>query len=61
MNIREMVELLDCKRVDIAKDAGISLYQLNNSISQNKQVEELKDGRFVMVRSDATYFSYPNK
>lgn len=56
MNIRKMVEILGGKRVDIAKNAGISLCQLNNSISTGKQVEELKDGRYVTVRKDATYF-----
>ena len=56
MNIRKMIELLGGHRVTIAKNAGISLQQLNNMVSRGAEVQELKDGRFIVTRSDATYF-----
>ena len=57
MLVSEMIEKLGGNRQAIADKAGISLQQLNNMVSKKVQVEELKDGRFVVVRKDATYFA----
>lgn len=59
MNITEMIKRFKTSRSDIAKQAGISIQQLNNQVSKSVEVEELKDGRFVTVRKDATYFKAP--
>lgn len=59
MKITEMIELLGGNRAAIAKKAGISIYQLNNAVSKGAEVEQLTDGRFVIVRKDATYFDVP--
>lgn len=56
MKIRKMIEIIGDSRENIAKRAGISVAQLNNNVSQGVDVEELMDGRFVTVRSNATYF-----
>ena len=54
-----MIKKLGGHRATIAKDAGISVQVLNNAVSKGVSVEELKDGRFVTVRRDATYFKAP--
>ena len=51
-----MIESLGGSRADISSQAGISVQQLNNNVSKGVEVEELKDGRYVTVRKDATYF-----
>lgn len=59
MNIKDMIKKLGGHRATIAKQAGISVQTLNNAVSKGISVEELKDGRFVTVRRDATYFKAP--
>ena len=59
MKITEMIKALGKTRADIAKDAGISIQQLNNQVSKGVQVVELKDGSFVTIRKDATFFKAP--
>jgi len=54
-----MIKALNKSRADIAKEAGISIQQLNNQVSKGVQVVELKDGRFVTIRKDATFFKAP--
>lgn len=51
-----MIEQLGGNRTAIAKQAGIPYQTLSNQIQRNVEVVELKDGRFVTVRRDATYF-----
>ena len=57
MKIKQMIKQLGGNRAAIAKKAGVSVQQLNNQVSKGVEVEELKDGRFVTVRKDATYYS----
>lgn len=59
MKITDMIKALNKSRADIAKEAGISIQQLNNQVSKGVQVVELKDGRFVTIRKDATFFKAP--
>ena len=59
--MQEMICKIGMTRADIAGLAGISIQQLNNNVSKGVIVEELKDGRFVTVRRDATYFNPNNK
>lgn len=59
MKIKQLIEKLGGDRAAIAKQAGITVFQLNNMVYKDVEVEELKDGRFVVVRKDATYFSKP--
>jgi len=56
MDIREMIIELGCNRTMIAKNANISVQQLNNAISQKRQAQKLADGRYVLVNKNATYF-----
>jgi len=59
LKITDMIKALNKSRADIAKEAGISIQQLNNQVSKGVQVVELKDGRFVTIRKDATFFKAP--
>jgi len=56
MHIKEMIEELGGNRKEIAKQAGISEFDLNNRVSRGVQVELLADGRWVSVRRDTAYF-----
>ena len=56
MKITEMIEKLGGNRAAIAKKAGVSVQQLNNQVSKGVEVVELKDGRFVTVRKNTTYY-----
>lgn len=56
MLVLDMIKKLGGNRQAIADKAGISYQQLTNMINKGVVVEELKDGRFVVVRKDATYF-----
>lgn len=56
MKITEMIKLLGGNRAAIAKDAGISIQHLNNMVYKGVDVEETKDGYFVVVRKGSTYF-----
>lgn len=51
-----MIEKLGGNRAAIAKKAGVSVQQLNNQVSKGVEVVELKDGRFVTVRKNTTYY-----
>lgn len=57
MKTIDMIKKLGGNRASIAEQAGISVQQLNNMVYKGVEVEELKDGRFVTVRRDATYFN----
>ena len=57
MEIREMIKKLGGNRAAIAEQAGISIQHLNNQVSNDVSVVELKSGGFVTVRKDATYFN----
>lgn len=59
MKITEMIKALNKPRAIIAQEANISIQQLNNQVSKGVEVVELKDGRFVTIRKDATYFKAP--
>ena len=61
MHTKQMIKQLGGNRAAIAKQAGISNATLRNQISKDVTVEELKDGRFVTVRKDATYFGVKKK
>ena len=56
MKITEMIKQLGGNRTAIAKEAGISIQQLNNMVYKGVDVEETKGGYFVVVRKGATYF-----
>ena len=51
-----MIKQLGGNRAAIAKQAGISVFQLNNMVSKGREVELLPDGSFVAVRSNAVRF-----
>jgi len=51
-----MIKKLGGNRAAIAKQAGISVQQLNNMVSKGQEVELLPDGSFVAVRSNAVRF-----
>lgn len=57
MKIIEMIGKLSLSRKDIAKEAGISVEQLNNMVSLKVEVDELPDGSFVVVRGNAVRFN----
>ena len=56
MKITEMIKQLGGNRAAIAKQAGISVQQLNNMVSKGQEVELLPDGSYVAVRSNAVRF-----
>jgi hypothetical protein len=56
MKITQMIKQLGGNRAAIAKQAGISIQQLNNMVSKEQEVEILPDGSFVAVRSNAVRF-----
>jgi len=56
VKITEMIKQLGGNRAAIAKQAGISVFQLNNMVSKGQEVELLPDGSFVAVRSNAVRF-----
>jgi hypothetical protein len=57
MKIIQMIDKLSLSRKDIAKEAGISVEQLNNMVSLKVEVDELPDGSFVVVRGNAVRFN----
>lgn len=46
----------DLTREDIAQDAGISIYSLNNLVHQDREVLELADGNYILVSKHTKIF-----
>jgi hypothetical protein len=59
MNIKQMIKKLGGNRAAIAKASGTSEQAINNAVSRDVEVVELKDGRFVAVRADAVFYTNP--
>ena len=60
LTMREMIEKLGGNRKQIAKDNGISIQQLNNMVSRDYVMTELKDGTFTKLPSNAVIFKQIN-
>jgi len=56
MKITEMIKQLGGNRTVIAKNAGISIQQLNNMVSKDVEVKQLIGGDYIVVRKDAVRF-----
>ncbi len=51
-----MIKKLGGHRATIASNNGMSEQQLNNYVSQGREVLELADGRFVLVTGKTKFF-----
>lgn len=51
-----MIKQLGGNRAAIAKQAGISVQQLNNYVSQGREVKELACGGYVMITDKTKVF-----
>ena len=56
MKIIKMIKQLGGNRAAIAKQAGISVQQLNNMVSQGREVEQLSGGGFVVLAKNTVRF-----
>lgn len=56
MKIKQMIKQLGGNRAAIAKQAGISVQQLNNYVSQEREVKELACGGYVMITDKTKVF-----
>ena len=60
MKLIALIRKLGVKRSDLAKSADISLAQLNNYVSEGREVLELADGDYVLVTSKTKIFNVRN-
>lgn len=56
MKLIKLIKKLGVKRSDLAKSANISLAQLNNYVSQDREVLELASGDYVLITSKTKIF-----
>lgn len=60
MKLINLIKKLDVKRSDLAKSANISQAQLNNYVSEGREVLELANGDYVLVTSKTKIFNVRN-
>lgn len=60
MKLITLIKKLDVKRSDLAKSANISQAQLNNYVSEGREVLELANGDYVLVTSKTKIFKVRN-
>lgn len=58
--IFDLIKKLGIKRSDLAKSANISQAQLNNYVSEGREVLELANGDYVLVTSKTKIFKVSN-
>lgn len=56
MKLINLIKKLGVKRSDLAKSANISPAQLNNYVSEGREVLELTSGDYVLVTSKTKIF-----
>ena len=56
MKLIELIKRLDVKRSDLAASANISLAQLNNYVSEDREVLELANGDYVLITGKTKVF-----
>ena len=59
MKIKGLIKKLGGNRTAIAENANISPAQLNNYISQDREVLELANGDYILVTSKTKIFKKP--
>lgn len=60
MKLITLIKKLGVKRSDLAKSANISQAQLNNYVSEGREVLELANGGYVLVTSKTKIFNVHN-
>lgn len=60
MKLINLIKKLGVKRSDLAKSANISQAQLNNYVSEGREVLELANGDYVLVTSKTKIFNVRN-
>lgn len=56
MKLIELIKKLEVKRSEIAKSADISIAQLNNLVSQDREVLELANGDYILTSKHTKIF-----
>jgi hypothetical protein len=56
MKLINLIKKLGGNRSDIAKSGDMSLAQLNNLVSQDREVLELADGNYILVSKHTKIF-----
>ena len=56
MRLINLIKNINIKRSDLAKSANISLAQLNNYVSQDREVLELANGDYVLITGKTKIF-----
>ena len=59
MKISEMIKKLGGHRATIAKQAGMSEQQLNNLVSQGREVLKLESGDYILITKKTQVFKAP--
>ena len=59
MKLKDLVKHLELPRAEIAKSANISLAQLNNYVSEGREVLELANGDYILITSKTKIFKRP--
>jgi len=60
MKLISLIKKLGLSRAEIAKYANISLAQLNNYVSEGREVLELANGDYILVTSKTKIFKKPS-
>ena len=56
MKLIDLIKKLGVKRSDLAASANISLAQLNNYVSEGREVLELANGDYVLITGKTKIF-----
>jgi len=59
MKLINLIKNIGGSRSEIAKSANISLAQLNNYVSEGREVLELANGDYILVTSKTKIFKKP--
>lgn len=59
MKLIDLIKKLGVKRSNLAKSANISPAQLNNYVSEGREVLELANGDYILITSKTKIFKKP--